>query len=163
MYIKNKIKIVHSHQVHYYTYMYMQNKTNNYPSTILLTSSTWQVQWTLAITNSWICYVVLSKLYQGYKSNEIQRKFELCWPGRLLCRNDRVIHVGNTLNESPLNMQKNALLSPDKTNRSVTSNFFFCISAFSCPYFGRAWWKTSTHQIWHELVHGGPRYGRMNT
>ena len=41
--------------------------------------------------------------------------------------------------------------------------FFFCISAFSWPYFGRAWWKTSTHQIWHESVHGGPRYGHMNT
>ena len=23
--------------------------------------------------------------------------------------------------------------------------------------------KTPTHQIWWESVHGGPRYGRMNT
>ena len=47
---------------------------------------------------------------------------------------------------------------------SVTSsNFLFCISAFSWRYFSRTWWKTLTHQIWHELVHGGPRYGRMNT
>ena len=42
--------------------------------------------------------------------------------------------------------------------RSVTSsNFLFCISALSWPYFSRTWWKTFTHQIWHELVHGGPR------
>ena len=48
--------------------------------------------------------------------------------------------------------------------RNVTSSkLFVCISAFSWPYFGRAWWKTSTHQIWHESVHGGPRYGHMNT
>ena len=47
---------------------------------------------------------------------------------------------------------------------SVTSsNFLFCISAFSWPYFSRTWWKTLTHQIWHELVHGGPRYSCMNT
>ena len=44
----------------------------------------------------------------------------------------------------------------------MSSNFLFCISAFSWPYFSRTWWKTLTHQIWHELVHGGPRYGRMN-
>ena len=30
---------------------------------------------------------------------------------------------------------------------------FCCISAFSWPYFSRTWWKTLTHQIWHELVH----------
>ena len=31
---------------------------------------------------------------------------------------------------------------------SVTSsNFLFCISAFSWPYFSRTWWKTLTHQI----------------
>ena len=41
--------------------------------------------------------------------------------------------------------------------------FFFYISAFSWQYFNRTWWKTLTHQISHELVHGGPRYGRMNT
>ena len=40
--------------------------------------------------------------------------------------------------------------------------FFFYISAFWIPHIGGAWWKTSTAQIWHELVHGGPRYGRMN-
>ena len=45
----------------------------------------------------------------------------------------------------------------------ISSNFLFCISAFSWPCFSRTWWKTLTHQIWHELVHGGPRYGRMNT
>ena len=45
----------------------------------------------------------------------------------------------------------------------VIKKIFFCISAFSWPYFGRAWWKTSTHQILHESVHGGPRYGHMNT
>ena len=46
---------------------------------------------------------------------------------------------------------------------SVTSsNFLFCISALSWPYFSRTWWKTLTHQIWHELVHGDPRYDHMN-
>ena len=46
---------------------------------------------------------------------------------------------------------------------SVTSlNFLFCISALSWPYFSRTWWKTLTHQIWLELVHGDPRYGHMN-
>ena len=45
----------------------------------------------------------------------------------------------------------------------MSSNFLFCISAFSWQYFNRTWWKTLPHQIWHELVHGGPRYGRMNT
>ena len=34
--------------------------------------------------------------------------------------------------------------------------FFFCISAFSIPCIGGAWWKTSTAQIWWESVHGGP-------
>ena len=44
----------------------------------------------------------------------------------------------------------------------VTKNFF-CISAFWIPCLGGAWWKTSTAQIWWESVHGGPRYGCMNT
>ena len=36
---------------------------------------------------------------------------------------------------------------------SVTSsNFSFCIAAFSWKYFSRTWWKTLTRQIWHELV-----------
>ena len=48
--------------------------------------------------------------------------------------------------------------------RSVTSsNFCFCIIAFSWPYFRRTWWKTLTYQILDESVHGGPRYDHMNT
>ena len=38
----------------------------------------------------------------------------------------------------------------------MSSNFLLCISALS--YFSTTWWKILTHQIWHELVHGGPRY-----
>ena len=41
--------------------------------------------------------------------------------------------------------------------------FFFCISVFSWPYFSTTWWNTITHQIWHELVYGGPRNCRINT
>ena len=41
--------------------------------------------------------------------------------------------------------------------------FFFCISEFWISCIHGAWWKTPTAQIWWELVHGGPRYGRMNT
>ena len=44
----------------------------------------------------------------------------------------------------------------------VTKNFF-CISAFWIPCLGGAWWKTSSAQIWWESVHGGSRYGGMNT
>ena len=44
----------------------------------------------------------------------------------------------------------------------VTKNFFW-ISLFWIPCIGGAWWKTSTAQIWWELVLGGPRYGCMNT
>ena len=39
--------------------------------------------------------------------------------------------------------------------RSVSSNFRFCISTFSWPYFSRTWWKTLAHQILHESVRGG--------
>ena len=39
----------------------------------------------------------------------------------------------------------------------------FRISVFWIPCIGGAWWKTSTAQIGWESVHGGPRYGRMNT
>ena len=35
--------------------------------------------------------------------------------------------------------------------------------SISWPYFSRTWWKTLTHQILHESVHRGPRYGCMNT
>ena len=46
--------------------------------------------------------------------------------------------------------------------RSVTpSNFRFCISAFSWPYFST--WKTLAHQILHGSVYGGLRYDRMVT
>ena len=41
--------------------------------------------------------------------------------------------------------------------------FFFWISVFWIPCISGAWWKTSTAQIGWELVHGGPRYGCMNT
>ena len=41
--------------------------------------------------------------------------------------------------------------------------FFQHFHDFFSSYFGRAWWKTSTRHIWYESVHGGPRYGRMNT
>ena len=41
--------------------------------------------------------------------------------------------------------------------------FCFCISVLSWPYFSRAWWKTLTYQILHESVHGGLRYGSMNS
>ena len=44
----------------------------------------------------------------------------------------------------------------------VTKNFFW-ISVFWIPCIDGAWWKTSTAQIRWESVHGGPRYGRMNT
>ena len=41
--------------------------------------------------------------------------------------------------------------------------YFSAFSWYFSSYFSRAWWKTSTHHIWWESVHGGPRYGRMNT
>ena len=47
---------------------------------------------------------------------------------------------------------------------SVTSsNFRFCISAFSWPYFSRTWWKKTQTTNLHKSVNGGPRYDRMNT
>ena len=47
-------------------------------------------------------------------------------------------------------------------SNDVTKNLFW-ISGFWIPCMGGAWWKTSTAQIGWESVHGGPRYGRMNT
>ena len=40
--------------------------------------------------------------------------------------------------------------------------FFFAFhSAYLYPYFSRTWWKTLTHQIWHELVHNSLEPGQF--
>ena len=63
---------------------------------------------------------------------------------------------------------QNKTKTKQKQKQKQTKNFFFFfffygISAFWIPCIGGALWKTSTAQIWWESVHGGPRYGRMNT
>ena len=45
----------------------------------------------------------------------------------------------------------------------MSTNFCFCISAFSLPYSSSTWWKILTHQILHEigLVHNSYEPGQF--
>ena len=93
--------------------------------------------------------------------------------GTFLCQNDSKKWVWVSRLERHIPVQTKSEYPPGQKQQKlqlyrvlkcdVIKFSFFCIWAFSWPYFSSTWWKTLTHQIWHELVHGGPRYGRMNT
>ena len=82
-----------------------------------------------------------------YKVNKIIK-----WKKMACCHDKQQSIIWNKTNSKSIEYRSD----------DVTKNFF-CISAFWIPCLGGAWWKTSTAQIWWESVHGGPRYGRMNT
>ena len=108
------------------------------------------------ISEIWFCKGVL--LWP--LSHEVEKWTSKFGGGELLCN--------KPLQCSPLYCGSPRCNHPIYSAEAMTSQktcfkLVFCISSFLIPCISRAWWKTSTAQIWWESVHGGPRYGRMNT